>query len=144
MAAHLRDPVISRLVNVVMRDGKKHAALNILDDCFWILKRDMAVADPVAFTLRAVDNAKPLVELKKHKAAGRTIQVPAPCRPRRQEGLALRFIRDAFRSRKEHGSGLKLARELADLEAKTGTAFRRREEMHKLAEANRAYSHFLR
>jgi small subunit ribosomal protein S7 len=93
MSVHLRDPVISRLTNIVMKDGKKHAALNIIDECFWILKRDMNVREPLEFVKRAIDNAKPLVELKRHKAAGRTIQVPAPCQPRRQEGLALRFIR---------------------------------------------------
>jgi ribosomal protein S7 len=95
MSAHLRDPVIARLTNIVMMHGKKHAALRIIDDCLWILKRDMAVAEPVEFVKRAIDNAKPLVELKRHKAAGRVIQVPAPCLPRRQEGLALRFVRCA-------------------------------------------------
>jgi small subunit ribosomal protein S7 len=144
MSAHLRDPVISRLVNIVMMHGKKHAALRIVDECLWILKRDVGVAAPVDFVKRAIDNAKPLVELRRYKAGGRNLQVPAPCRPHRQEGLALRFIRDAFRDRKEHGSGLKLAREIAELESRSGKAFRRREEIHKLAEANRAYSHFLR
>lgn len=175
MSAHLRDPLLARLTSVVMRDGKRHSALRIIDEALWVLKRDMNVAEPVEFVRRAVDNAKPLVELRRHKAAGRVIQVPTPCRPRRQEGLALRFIRyvlgrasatatgwerarpftdwgllflflcrDAFRSRSENGSGLRLARELADLEAKTGKAYKKREELHKQAEANRAYSHFLR
>lgn len=93
MSAHLRDPVISRLVNIIMKHGKKHSALRIVDDCMWILKRDFGVAVPVEFVKRAIDHAKPLVELRRHKAGGRTLQVPAPCMPRRQEGLALRFIR---------------------------------------------------
>jgi small subunit ribosomal protein S7 len=93
MSAHLRDPVIARLVNIVMKDGKKHAALRIVDDCLWIIKRDNAVQEPVEFVRRAIDNAKPLVELRRYKSGGRSLQVPTPCGPHRQEGLALRFIR---------------------------------------------------
>lgn len=93
MSAHTRDPVIARLVNVIMKHGKKHAALKIVDDCLWILRREKNVVDPVTFVKRAIDNAKPLVELRKYKAGGRSIHVPAPCRSHRQEGLALRYIR---------------------------------------------------
>lgn len=93
MSGHLRDPVIKRLVNIIMKDGKKHAAISIVDKCFWILKNQMKVESPAEFTKRAIENAKPLVELKKYVMAGRTLQIPIPCRPDRQEGVALRFIR---------------------------------------------------
>lgn len=93
MSAHVRDPVIARLTSIIMRDGKKHSALRIIDEALWIVKTESGAPDALSFVKRAIDNAKPLVELRRHKAAGRNIQVPAPCRPRRQEGLALRFIR---------------------------------------------------
>lgn len=127
-----------------MKDGKKHSALRIIDDALVHLRVKHNVADPVTFTKQAIDKAKPLVELRRYKASGRALQIPAPCSPARQESLATRFIRDAFRLRKERGSGLRLAAELHDLGNGTGGAFKRREEMHKKAEANRAFAHFVR
>lgn len=93
MSLHQFDPVISKLTRVIMKDGKKHAALRIIDTCFSVLRSDYNVADPAAFTRGAVEAAMPIVELRKYTVGGRTLQVPTPCRPHRQQSLALRFIR---------------------------------------------------
>lgn len=93
MSLYVRDAVVSRLVRAIMRDGKKHSALRIVDESLAILRKDFSVERPVDFLKRAVENAKPLVELKKMKASGRALQVPSPCQPGRQESLAMRFIR---------------------------------------------------
>lgn len=93
MSLHQFDPVISKLTRVIMKDGKKHAALRIIDDCFTVLRFQYNIVDPATFTRNAVDTAKPIVEVRKYTVGGRTLQVPTPCRPHRQQSLALRFIR---------------------------------------------------
>lgn len=93
MSLHQFDPVIAKLTRMIMKDGKKHCALRILDDCFTLLRTKHSIQDPASFTRNAVELAKPVVEVRKYVVGGRTIHVPAPCRPNRQESLALRFIR---------------------------------------------------
>eukprot|EP00171_Calliarthron_tuberculosum_P017635 IDg17635t1 len=93
MSLYVRDPMIGRLVRIIMQDGKKHSALRIVDDCFAILRQEHGVSSPAEFTRQAIEKAKPLVETRKYRASGRAIQVPAPCKPARQESLALRFLR---------------------------------------------------
>lgn len=93
MSLYLRDPVIGRLVNMIMYDGKKHVAEKIVDKSMWILKRDHRVEDPLNYVKTAIENAKPLVDLRKFRLGGKSIRVPSPCRPERQQSLALRFIR---------------------------------------------------
>lgn len=144
MSLHLQNPVISKLARIIMKDGKMHCALRILDDCFVHLRSKHGVENPAEFTVRAIDIAKPVVELRKYKVSGRSLQVPTPCRPRRQESLAMRFLRDAFRDRKENGAGIRLANELVELEQKTGRTWKTREELHKRAEQNRSFAHFVR
>ncbi|PXF41996.1 30S ribosomal protein S7 [Gracilariopsis chorda] len=144
MSLHLSDPIVHKLVRMIMKHGKKHAALKIVDDAFHILRSKHNVGSPIALFHRAVANAAPVVETRGYKASGRTVHVPLPCGPKRSQSLAMRFIRDAFRERKENGGGLKLANELFALEKRQGGAYSRREEMHKRAEANRAFAHFAR
>lgn len=144
MSLHQTDRVVSKLTRVIMQHGKKHAALRIIDDCFVQLRAKHAVEDPASFTRAAIDLAKPVVETRKYIVSGRTLHIPTPCRPHRQESLALRFIRDAFRARSEHGSGLRLANELVDLNKRSGAAFRMRDELHRKAEANRAFAHYVK
>ncbi len=93
MSLHLRDPLIGRLIRIIMKDGKKHAAMKIVDESFAILRKEHGVSNPCKFAKAAIENAKPLVETRKYRASGRAIQVPAPCKPARQESLALRFLR---------------------------------------------------
>lgn len=129
---------------MIMKDGKMHCALRIIDDCFIHLRTVHNIDHPAQFALSALENAKPIVELRRHKVSGRSLQVPVPCKPHRQVSLATRFVRDAFRDRKEHGSALRLANELLDLDRKTGNAWKMREDLHRRAEQNRAFAHFVR
>lgn len=76
-----------------MKDGKKFSALRILDKCFSLLREKYNIEDPASFTRNAIEIAKPVVEVRKHYVGGRAIQIPIPCRPHRQESLAIRFIR---------------------------------------------------
>lgn len=85
--------MIAKLTNFVMRGGKKSLAMRIIDDSFVAMRAKHGIEDPVAFTRNAVENAKPIVETRKHYVGGRALHVPIPCTPKRQESLALRFIR---------------------------------------------------
>eukprot|EP00178_Gracilaria_changii_P025138 TRINITY_DN768_c0_g1_i1.p2 TRINITY_DN768_c0_g1~~TRINITY_DN768_c0_g1_i1.p2 ORF type:complete len:108 (-),score=10.38 TRINITY_DN768_c0_g1_i1:1530-1853(-) len=93
MSLHLSDPIVHKLVRVIMKDGKKHAALRIMDDAFHILRTQHNVSSPVDLLHRAVANAGPVVETRRFKAGGRALQVPIPCSPKRSQSLAMRFIR---------------------------------------------------
>lgn len=93
MSLHLRDPAIAKLARVIMKDGKMHASLRIIDTCFEHLRVAHNIQHPAAFTKRALRNARPVVELRKYKVSGRALQIPVPCRPARQESLAVRFVR---------------------------------------------------
>lgn len=93
MSLHQQNMLIARLTRIIMKDGKKHCALKIIDDCFSILRKDHNISNPVQFTEVAIDNAKPIVELMKYKVSGRSLQIPIACRPNRQESIALRFLR---------------------------------------------------
>lgn len=93
MSLYVRDPLFGRLVRIIMKDGKKHSALRIVDSAFNILRQEHGIERPSEFAREAIDNAKPLVETRKYRASGRAIQVPTPCRPERQESLALRHLR---------------------------------------------------
>mmetsp|Transcript_15525 Transcript_15525/g.41744 ORF Transcript_15525/g.41744 Transcript_15525/m.41744 type:complete len:142 (-) Transcript_15525:325-750(-) len=139
MAFYARESMISRMVRTLMRHGKKETSQRIVDGAFAILKREHDVSDPIKFLYEAVQNAKPLIETRSIIVAGRKVLIPKPVPPHRQEGLALRFVRDAMRERKEHTAESRLAKELLELHEKQGGARRRRDNEHRTAEANRAY-----
>lgn len=142
MSLHQSDKVINKLTKFIMKDGKKHLAMNILDDCFVTLRTKYQIEDPISFTRSAIENAKPVVETRKHFVGGRAVHVPTPCNPHRQQSLALRFIRDSFRKRKELGSANRLAKELVELKDFSGGAYKMRDDLHKRAEQNRGFAHF--
>lgn len=213
MSLHGNSATISKLARIIMKDGKLHLSLRIIDSALQHLRQAHAIQHPARFAERAIERARPVVELRKYKVSGRALQIPTPCRPARQMSLALRFVRyvfifffrgdsaacpcgrragrgsgreggcglcgadagcvmfvfcfvsicclfraffaffwcgvftwhsDAFRERKERGAGLRLANELVDLERGAGGAWRRREELHRRAEQNRAFAHFAR
>lgn len=142
MSLYTADATLRKLTNVLMRDGKKTVAQRIINDAFWILKREHDVAEPALYTREAIDLARPVVELARHRASGRALQIPKPVTPERSLALALRFIRAAVREeRKERGAARRLAAELIDLHREQGVAWRKRLEMYKMAEANKAYAH---
>lgn len=99
MSLHGGSATISKLARMIMRDGKLHLSLRIIDDCVQHLRVGHGIQHPAAFMERAIEKAKPVVELRKYKVSGRALQIPASCRPARQTSLAVRFVRYVERGR---------------------------------------------
>ncbi len=133
--------LVGKMLNLVMECGKKSIAEGILYGAFGVLKEKTG-KDPLEVFKQAVDNVRPLLETKSRRVGGATYQVPVSVRPERGQTLAMRWMRLAARSR--HGSSMeqKLANELLDAYNKTGTAMKKREDTHKMAESNRAFAHY--
>ena len=134
-------PVVTQLVSKVLKDGKKQTAQRIvygaLEGC-----RDKTGTDPVVTLKRALDNVKPSVEVRSRRVGGATYQVPVEVRPIRREALAIRWLIDAAKKRNENTMEERLAGELADAVNNRGTAVKKREDTHKMADANKAFSHY--
>lgn len=133
--------VVSKFVNRMMLDGKKSICIELLYNAMDILKAKTE-KDPLEVFLKAVDNVKPVVEVKSRRVGGATYQVPMEIREARREALAMRWIINAARSRSGHGMADTLASELLDAFNSTGTAYKKKEDVHKMAEANKAFAHF--
>ena len=124
-----------------MLDGKKSICIELLYNAMDKLKAKTE-KDPLEVFLKAVDNVKPVVEVKSRRVGGATYQVPMEIREARREALAMRWIINAARSRSGHGMADTLASELLDAFNSTGTAYKKKEDVHKMAEANKAFAHF--
>ncbi len=135
------DLVVSKLINIVMERGKKPVAEKIVYGAFDILKEKTG-KEPLEVFRQAVDNVRPLLETKSRRVGGATYQVPVSVRQDRGVTLALRWIRLFARSRKGKPMRIKLADEILDGYNKTGTAMKKREDVHKMAESNRAFAHY--
>ncbi len=133
--------VVSKFVNRMMLDGKKSICIELLYNAMDKLKAKTE-KDPLEVFLKAVDNVKPVVEVKSRRVGGATYQVPMEIREARRESLAMRWIINAARSRSGHGMADTLASELLDAFNSTGTAYKKKEDVHKMAEANKAFAHF--
>ena len=133
--------VISKFVNRMMLDGKKETCQKIIYQAMDNLKAKTE-KDPLEVLLKALDNVKPMVEVKSRRVGGATYQVPMEIRESRREALAMRWIIKAARNRSGHGMADTLASELLDAYNNTGTAFKKREDVHKMAEANKAFAHY--
>lgn len=133
--------VVSKFVNRMMLDGKKSICIELLYNAMDRLKAKTE-KDPLEVFLKAVDNVKPVVEVKSRRVGGATYQVPMEIREARREALAMRWIINAARSRSGHGMADTLASELLDAFNSTGTAYKKKEDVHKMAEANKAFAHF--
>ena len=135
------DRVISKFMNNLMLDGKKSVAESIvygaLERIQGRLKRE-----PVALFHEALDNVKPSVEVRSRRVGGATYQVPVEVRTERREALAIRWLITAARKRNENTMEERLAAELADAANNRGTAVKKREDTHKMADANKAFSHY--
>jgi len=135
------DDTLAKFINVLMLDGKKSVAERIvygaLDQVASKTKED-----PVEIFTRALDNVRPVVEVKSRRVGGATYQVPVEVRPRRRTALAMRWIVDAARRRGEKSMGIRLANELMEAADSRGTAVKKREDTHRMAEANKAFSHY--
>ena len=133
--------VISKFVGRMMLDGKKSVSMRIVYEALDTLKQKTE-KDPLKVFLKALDNVKPLVEVKSRRVGGATYQVPIEIRESRREALAMRWVITAARAKSGHGMGERLASELLDAYNNTGTAYRKKEDTHKMAEANKAFAHY--
>lgn len=134
-------PVITKFVSRMMLDGKKDICTKIVYKAMDQLKAKTD-KDPLEVFLKALDNVKPAVEVKSRRVGGATYQVPVEIRDARKEALAMRWIIAAARSRSGHGMSDTLAAELMDAFNNTGSAYKKKEDTHKMAEANKAFAHY--
>ncbi|AEE17707.1 30S ribosomal protein S7 [Treponema brennaborense] len=134
-------PVVSKFVSRMMIDGKKATCISIIYEAMDLLKTKTD-KDPLEVFLKALDNVKPMVEVKSRRVGGATYQVPIEIRESRREALAMRWVIGAARSKSGHGMSECLANELMDAFNNTGTAYKKKEDTHKMAEANKAFAHY--
>lgn len=131
----------SKFINCLMYDGKKATAEAVFYSAMDQIA-DKMKADPLPIFEQALENAKPLVEVRSKRIGGANYQVPVEVNRKRQQTLAIRWILEAVRTRKGRPTGEKLAQELVDCYNKTGTTVQKRENTHRMAEANKAFAHF--
>ncbi len=137
------DIVLSRFMNVLMYDGKKSVAESIVYAAMDTLKKKGgANSDPLRLFHEAMDNVKPAVEVRSRRVGGATYQVPVEVRSERRQALAIRWLIESARKRGEHTMEERLSAELMDAANNRGSAVKKREDTHRMAEANRAFSHY--
>jgi len=135
------DWLVAKFVNCMMKSGKKSVAEGILYSSFDDIEQ-RTKDDPLRVFKRAVENVKPVVEVKSRRVGGSTYQVPIEVRPERRTALAIRWIISYARSRGERGMVAKLSAELIDAANNRGSSIKKKEDTHRMAEANKAFSHF--
>ncbi|MBO7319213.1 MAG: 30S ribosomal protein S7, partial [Clostridia bacterium] len=133
--------LVTRLINSVMYDGKKGVAQKIVYDAFDII-REKTGEEPLDVFAASLEKVMPLLEVKARRVGGSTYQVPMDVRPERRQTLGLRWITLYARNRSERTMKERLAGEIMDAKNEQGSAFKKREDTHKMAEANKAFSHF--
>lgn len=133
---------LTKFMNVLMIDGKKAVAERIVYGALEQIAKKVQGKEAIEVFGEAIANAKPVVEVKSRRVGGANYQVPVEVRAERRLALAMRWIRDAARKRGEKSMDLRLAGELIDAAEGRGGALKKREEVHRMAEANRAFSHF--
>ena len=132
---------VAKFMNVVMLSGKKAIAEAIVYGAFDTIEKKTG-KDPVEVFSQALANVKPLVEVKSRRVGGANYQVPVEVRPQRRMALAMRWLREAAKKRGEKSMAQRLANELVEASEGRGAAMKRRDEVHRMAEANKAFSHF--
>ena len=143
----VRDPrydseLVAKLVSTVMGDGKKSLAERIVYAAIDKSNEGSDTVDPLESVTRAVENAKPRVEVKSRRVGGATYQVPVEVKSKRAQALAIRWLVDSARKRKDKHMSDKIFNELFDAYEKKGAAVKKREDVHKMAESNKAFAHF--
>jgi small subunit ribosomal protein S7 len=133
--------VVSKFVNRMMWQGKRSITLRIVHDSLAAIQSKVD-KEPLEVFLKALDNVKPMVEVKSRRVGGATYQVPVEIRESRREALGMRWIINAARSRSGHEMSERLAAEILDAYNNTGTAFKKKEDTHKMADANKAFAHY--
>jgi small subunit ribosomal protein S7 len=133
--------LVAKFINSIMRDGKKSLAESILYDAFHIIEEKTKELPQKLFE-QAVENVRPMIEVKSRRVGGSTYQVPTEIRPSRRTALGIRWIIGYARQRPEKGMANKLAAELMDAAKSRGASVKKKEDTHKMAEANKAFAHF--
>lgn len=133
--------LLNKFINAIMADGKKSTAERICYGAFDIMK-EKTQSDPLKVFKTALDNVKPVLEVKPRRVGGATYQIPIEVRPQRKVALAFRWILKHSRARSEKTMRERLAGELLDAYNKTGTSIKKREDTHRMAEANKAFAHY--
>lgn len=136
-----RDKLVGKFVNMLMTGGKKSTTERICYGAFDVIKEKTG-GDPLKVFKTAIDNVKPIVEVKSRRVGGASYQVPVEIRPSRRVSLALRWLSQSARTRGGKSMREKLAAELLDASNNTGAAVKKREDVHRMAEANKAFAHY--
>ncbi len=136
-----KDVIVAKFMNHIMKDGKKSVAEKIVYGAFNKID-EIEKTDPVELFKKALDTIGPMVEVKSRRVGGATYQVPIEVRPSRRQALAMRWLVEAARKRNEKSMDQRLAGELADAAEGKGSAVKKKEDVHRMAEANKAFSHF--
>ncbi len=136
-----KDRMVGRFTNVIMKDGKKSTAERIVYGAFSVIENKTR-NDPLAMVRRALEHVRPRVEVKSRRVGGATYQVPIEVRPERATSLAMRWLKDYARTRSGKSMREKLADEIIDAANERGDSVKKREDTHRMAEANKAFSHY--
>ena len=139
--AKFGDVVVSKFINCLMLDGKKSVAESIVYDAFDVMARK-AGGDPVKMFHEAVDNVRPQIEVRSRRVGGATYQIPIEVRTDRAQALAFRWLIGAARGRSEYTMTARLSGEFMDAANNRGASVKKREDTHRMAEANRAFPHY--
>jgi small subunit ribosomal protein S7 len=132
---------VSKFVNVLMQEGKKAVAERIIYGALEQIQKKSG-KDPIEVFVTALNNARPMVEVKSRRVGGANYQVPVEVRSTRRTALAMRWLREAARKRGEKSMGMRLAAELIEASEGRGGAIKKREEVHRMADANKAFAHY--
>ena len=136
-----KSKLVSKFINCLMKRGKKSVAQSILYDAFEIIGK-RTKQDPLLIFQKAVENTKPVLEVRSRRVGGATYQVPTEVRPERRQALAIRWLINYARQRGEKSMAAKLAGELIDAANGRGSAIKKKEDTHRMAEANKAFAHY--
>ena len=136
-----KDVILAKFMNRIMKDGKKSTSEKIVYGAFEIVSKKTDKS-PIEFFHSALDNVKPNLEVRSRRVGGATYQVPVEVRPKRSQALALRWLIDATRKRKDKTMSDKLFNEIFDAYNKKGSSIKKKEDTHKMAESNKAFAHF--
>ena len=132
----------SKFVNCLMHDGKKSVAQRVFYDALDVISERLSSDEPIDVFTAAVENVKPMIEVRSKRVGGATYQVPTPVNPKRRQTLAIRWILAAIREKKGRPMHLRLAEELISAFNREGTAMTTRDNVHRMADANKAFAHF--
>lgn len=136
------DVTITKFVNTLMEGGKKTTAQGILYSAFDEIKTKVPAEEPISVFKKALENVKPSLEVRSRRVGGATYQVPVDVRPNRRLALAMRWIVEYARARGEKSMSARLTGELVDAYNKRGNSIKKREDVHKMADANKAFAHY--